>query len=81
MKFEIVYTVSVCTYCFGVRIDAVYLIGLSYYSRVRDKLRGTLINLGLFSSGYGLIKGGTLIDFFIFYLLNIFFNFFSFSYV
>ena len=35
-----------------------------------------LLIFGLFSSGYGLIKGGTLIDFFIFYLSNIFFYFF-----
>ena len=40
-----------------------------------------LLIFGLFSSGYVLIKGGTFINFFIFYLLNIFFYFFSFSYV
>ena len=32
-----------------------------------------LLIFGLFSSGYVLIKGGTFINFFIFYLLNIFF--------
>ena len=40
-----------------------------------------LLILGLFSSGYVLIKGGMFINFFIFHIFNIFFNFFSFSYV
>ena len=40
-----------------------------------------LLILGLFSSGYVLIKGGTFINFLIFYLLNIFSNFFSLTYV
>ena len=37
--------------------------------------------LGIFSSGYVLIKGGTFINLFIFHLLNIYFYFVSFSYV
>ena len=40
-----------------------------------------LLIFGLSSSGYVLIKGGTFIKFSIFYLLNIFFYFFFFSYV
>ena len=35
-----------------------------------------LLIFGLFSSGYVLIKGGTFINFFIFYLFNIFLTFF-----
>ena len=40
-----------------------------------------LLILGIFSSGYVLIKGGTFINLFIFHLLNIYFYFVSFSYV
>ena len=40
-----------------------------------------LLIFGIFSSGYVLIKGGTFINYFIFYIFNIFLNFFSFSYV
>ena len=48
----------------------------SLYSRLRNKRTGTLINFKLFSSGYVQIKGGTFINFLIFYLLNIFLTFF-----
>ena len=43
-------------------------------SRINVGVR--LLIFGLFSSGYMLIKRGTFINFFIFYLLNIFFPFF-----
>merc|ERR1739836_45704 len=50
--------------------------GITVKSTLENSLSVQVLIFGLFSSGYVLIKGGTFINFFIFYFLNLFFTFF-----